>query len=746
MEINQYEGGKVKKALLSLILTVLLLNSTAVDALANTWDYRINTTDTPVTVDFNNTSAVVDTTNNEIRLPANTASVISFWPDGSPDYIVMTQTKIIHFSFNGTGYDENTILDITPNSTPKAISATGPFPDVKLAAGTEIQHMSFDGAGYVRNTPLEKTGVNASALSAKQGEFVALVGNEAQRYRFDGSTMVRVPSLEPGTLTNPIDVELFPDSLNMAVLESDRLKVFRWDSSGNAQSPVDLVTGISNAKDISTTGAGDVAVVLGNEVRHFSFDGTYWYFNSALSVQSGLTNPTAVALRYGSLDKIIVDGNVAKYFSWDGSKLVYDSAKSKTIPGLGSGAYRTTAVVQSLGQNPGHSVSKVRVRAYHVLPDGTSVTWSVTANGTTWVKKWRVRGTSTGTVCEVSQDNGVTWKSIGDASKANPDTDTPDLWTDVTAGTSVRWRAELATTNTAVTPKIKPIVAGGVAVSLSSGSPPLPPVVPTSGSCYTTTTPTITWSYSDPDGDAQYAYQLQVKRQSDGVLIYDSGEVISSQTQHKINTSTDPSTPGPLWNSGTYQYTVQIRVWDSSGMVSEWSTPVSFCVVAFERPRIIQIISPPPGQTSPDPNKPDSHLLINPNMTQAQLPRVKAGAKVVMYVDSIGPITNITPQFPYGSGQTATVNIPSKMPDNVTVNPLKPVGSETNRWCIEFWTSPDLSVCPNNTLVKMRLSGSSTNGAASLNIDGSAPYNTPGVVVTDGSVYGDWVVVNVGRD
>ena len=66
------------------------------------------------------------------------------------------------------------------------------------------------------------------------GEFVSLVCNQAQRYMFDGSSTVRVPSLEPNVdLDSPVDAGIFPESLHMATLERDKLRVFRRDRYGN---------------------------------------------------------------------------------------------------------------------------------------------------------------------------------------------------------------------------------------------------------------------------------------------------------------------------------------------------------------------------------------------------------------------------------------------------------------------------------------------------------------------------------
>lgn len=129
-------------------------------------------------------------------------------------------------------------------------------------------------------------------------------------------------------------------------------------------------------------------------------------------------------------------------------------------------------------------------------------------------------------------------------------------------------------------------------------------------------------------------------------------------------------------------------------------------------------------------------------MTQEQLPKVKAGAKVVLLIDSIGPLNFASWAFPYGSGKQATVNVPPKLPDGVTNNPMYPAGNPVNRRAVEFWTDASLTVCPTGTVVQMQATGNGAAGATQLN----APPYADGVVVTEGSIYSDWFVVLQGRD
>lgn len=735
---------------LILVFTVsLILALYPRPAPAATWDYTISTADTPGMIDTSATSAVVDTTNKEIKLPPiPTPDLVSFWPSGEMDYIVLTTTGVKHFSYNGTTMVENTLLNVNI-SNPMALAAPDPYPDVVVADASGIKHYSFSGSGMVYNPALSVAGLTGIAAigAAGQEDLAALMGSQVQHFTFNGSSMARNTVLEPAAaLSNPIDVALGSGGYDTAVLEPNRVRWFNYTGSGMVENPSLAVTGLTSpvAMAVANPDSGyDLAVVDGSQIKHYSFSGTNMAYNAALSVTSGLGNPRAVAIRSGSFDRIVVDGTQVRYYQWNGSSLVYNSALSVTVANIVQGAgYAASAAAQSQAKDPGANSGYVRVRATHELPNNTSVTYSVTADGVNWVKKWRGRGTATGTVLEISPDNGFSWNPIGTASDALPSVNNANLWAQVTAGRAVKWKAELATTDPAVTLKIATTPRGVVAVRLDTNAAPNMPVMPVYGSCFATTTPTLTWTFSDPDaGDNQSAYQVQVVRASDMALILDSGKVISSSSQFVVPTSQVPDIPGPLWGAGTYQFKYRVKVWDQAGAESPWSNYADFCVVAFERPQIAQIVSPPPGQTAPDPANPATHIVITPGMTAGQLPKVKAGAKVVLLVDSIGPLTSFSVAFPYLS-RTATLNTPAKLPDGVTNNPMYPSGNPVNRWSVEFWADPSLEVCPTGTVVQMQLSGSSGAGAASLN----APLHSDGVVVIQGSIYEDWFVVLQGRD
>lgn len=99
---------------------------------------------------------------------------------------------------------------------------------------------------------------------------------------------------------------------------------------------------------------------------------------------------------------------------------------------------------------------------------------------------------------------------------------------------------------------------------------------------------TVSWVYSDPDGDPQSAYQVQVDEQgkSFNPPIYDSGKVLSSSNAHYVSGL-------PL--AKTLQ--ARVKVWDSKGLASTvWAYSNSWKTVSSTPPAVSFIWYPPnPG-------------------------------------------------------------------------------------------------------------------------------------------------------
>jgi len=689
--------------------------------------YKILSSET--VIDTMNTSAVVDTTKHEIRLPQS-GHRISFAGEDY-DYVALTNERVLHFTFDGTRMVENAVASVSGLSNPLAVVSPGYYPDVIVASFDDVKHYSFTGGEMVQNPALSMLGLTAVASVSSRGNDIALLqNNQLKHYAFDGSGMSELPTLSIASgLNNPFDIALFPNTFDVAVMEANKVRFFCFTGSGLTEAPDMALSGFANPLKSISVLDGTVSIIEGNQVKTYLYNGSNYSYVQALSVTSSLTAPTCLALRPGSRDMIVADGNEIKYFMFDGSQLVYNPALSKVVTGLSSsGGYRQDAEVQSIAFP--RTATATRVTAYCNVPNGTSITWSIYDGG--WVPVWRVRGLPESTVLEYTSD-GNTWSNIGTANTPIPGSDVSQLWKEHSVEGSVRWKAILHTDNSSATPKIiAPNPGIDTAIMLEANcKPTISVTVP--GSCYLTMTPTISWTYTDIDGDTQKAYDFRLSDGSSDLYTYTTA---SSLPSHTMLPAEDPAIPSQLWNSGLNTFTLKIRAKDSVQW-SNWGT-ATVCFRAFERPRIAEMSVPANGYISPVLGNPSTHKVIKKSMAAADLPVTKAGGQVTMYIDSIGMVDLNPPtvgslSFPYLS-RNATIG-------EVSLLTTKAGAGQNKRWKMTFWTDPDKTKCPDNTLVKMYLTGSSGGYAPQFN----CPDFAEGVVKTKGSVFDNWLVILQGR-
>lgn len=695
-------------------------------AYAEDFKYYITPQDTLEYIDPTHTTAKVDTILKEISLPEHFPNKAIAFSGDDFDYIAMTSTKIMHFSFDGNEMIENTFLTVSGLNNPIAVAA-GSYPDVVVADAEKVTHYTFSG-GMTANPALSINGLNQIiSIGARDNEKAVLSGDNLDYYMFDGTGMSRIPALSLSGLSNPIDLALDKDTYDCVVLEANQAKYYSFAGSQLVANPLLTVTGLDNPKSIAMDN-GTVAVIEGNTVKQYVLDSSSMTYSSALSVTTGLNNPTSVAMRPGTNDILIADGKDIKYFMYDGTKMVYNSALSVQVTEMASSSfYQSKATAQSLTIDPGDPVSLIRLRAYHVVPPQTKVTWYVTADGIEWIPCWRVSGTPEGSISEVTEDIGATWTILGDAGEVNPLSNNPNLWIPVNEGVEVKWRAELETSNPNVTPKIKAPTPGvDPAVVLDINHRPEPPELVMPTGCYLTTIPRFEWKYDDSDGDAQSAYQVVIKKLDD-TLIHDTGKVLSDNEYYDMVTSIDPVQSGPLWASGTNEFLLEVKVWDACSQESDWATG-EFCILAMERLRVKEIVLAPEGQILPEPTDPATHLMINPGSTFNSLPLAKAGAKITVLVDAVSNGLSLNAVFPYLS-TTATLQGP----------PVCVATSGSNRrYEVTFWTEASTKKVPDGTVVKTHMFDSA--GATLV----TPPY-ADGVVVISDSMYNEWIVVLQGR-
>ena len=112
--------------------------------------------------------------------------------------------------------------------------------------------------------------------------------------------------------------------------------------------------------------------------------------------------------------------------------------------------------------------------------------------------------------------------------------------------------------------------SGSVQASFANNPPSVTLSSPANGSGLAQSTPTFTFSYSDPDGDAQQAYEIQVGTNASFATgtYYDSG-VVSSSVHSFSLPSQNALNPSTL-------YYWRVQAWDAYAASSGWTSPFSF--------------------------------------------------------------------------------------------------------------------------------------------------------------------------
>ena len=680
------------------ILTLIIV-AWAQPVLAIGYDYNINESEPGLNEE--KTSAVVDTDLHEIRLLKYSPSSVDFYrEEGVFDYIGITPDGIKRFMFDGTQIQESTIIESAELSNPLSVCTSSPYNDVIVCQGSignmEATHYSFTGSEMVRNPSLTALGLTqVMSVESRNIDLSTLDDGEIIYKGFDGTSLQEIPALSINDGTNPIDMALFQDTYNMVYIDNDRIKYLKDGSVS------DIVLGQKGAISISA-GDSNFAFAIEDKVLRYDLAGTTASYNSALSVTSGLTKPTCVALKHDSKDMLIVDGNDVKYYMYDGSQMVYNSALSTTIMGLEDiGRYQLSAVAESIIYNEAEMIKNVKLIANQDIPEGTDIKYYLTANGT-WVE------------CQLDQ------------------------WTEVEAGTQIQWKAELFSDDGMNTPKIMPII------HLEINTAPDPPIIdnpdPNLGDYYYTSSPPMRWEFIDLDDDEDYqtAYQVVVYADNtETTLVCDSGKVISGIEEYII----DYNATGMLWDTGTNEFWVKIKTWDSLDEESIFSPLSWFKVKAFDRPVITEIVSPATLDS-----------FIEKRMVEEDLALVNAGSMVTMQVDSIG-VSTAEAEFPYLGEVSNIAKVPTKVDGEGTVLNWK--------WEIKFYTDANTDICPAGTIVKGHLTGDGVNNLLVMDED---IYGTPlvagtpnwwqwegyrwwseGVCKIDNSIFKKWTVVLDGR-
>lgn len=634
-------------------------------------------------IDLTTTTAVVDLAARQIRLPTLPATV-AFHPDSPGEYAVVRSGGVQVFHWDGVEMVPGVSLS-SPAMSPLAVAFAG---EGRIVTADEDRWLAYEWTGggwtanpYVAVTGLTRivsisAGVDDSVVVATHAGAIAWQVGAApvlDEGRSVAGQQVLAAALRPG----------MPDLLVVTQTDAGRQVVYYNQASGTmVPNPYLTLTGLSDPRAASLAPDGSLLVLDGSQVHAVHWTGSA--LASVVLEDVTVENPTALAMAPGTGDLAIVDGGYLRYFERqpDGTyqRRSAREVRLDDIPG-----FSASAQVQSVPYVTESVTGVVRISATAITPQDTSVSWALSSNG------------------------GLNWTQA-----------TPGQWVAIPAGqkgSSVLWRAELASPRMMVTPVIRG------PVRLEAGAPPKVEalrITPTKGRFVTSLTPVVSWEFSDPDpDDEQTARQILIRERTTGAIVYNSGKVSSLQwaeepqdhrgpglTVSSMGTVMSWDMPTGIMVGGTYQYRVEVRVWDTADIGSDWSG-LDFDVLALGNLRVRDIRVPPPGQPSPPPDI-------------ATLPVfVRAGAQWSMAVDLVGPPgTTVTGVMTVG--QSPAYGQPWS-PDDAMA------------WTLVTQTEPTAA---EGAVVSITIMAAEPDGE-------EVRFGPLHVATVKGSVLEDWVIVNV---
>lgn len=713
------------------------------------YKYIIQDPATESLIDKPNTNAVIDVAEDHIRLPRGNPSGISFLGEDSFDVVVLTANGIDKISPDGTC---ETIVELNKLSNPTAVFAGGNFPDVIVAEDDvenpdtmKITHYSHIGNNeYANNSHLGIMGLSKTIAVSSSNLDKASMGEDGI-FNYHHWTGDNYETSKVSGISNPISMALLGDSYSAVVVTSEGVQHISTLSSVNK-----ILDGSYSA--ISASGA-DSFTVIGDEgaVHYHVIEGTA-YKNDYLTIKEGLDTPSAIALRPGSFDRAIVDGDVIKFYLWGGEELILaGEVPFDVLDGIGKylPQARVTSNILNVRDKNGNKLEITHVKFKHGLidtfPDITSKTQI----------EWYISTHPDLTKEDINKADLVNfskWKRINTAN---------DWYTlDETSG-DIRYMAVLKTKDRDFTPRIHEFIEVELRVELKAPELNVPGI-------YYTSNPEIWWTFNDSgiEGNEQSAFQVVVFNNADEEIL-NTGKVLSKQNSYVIrNTNKHES----LWGEDVNKFKAQVKVWDDVGNESPFSNKAAFEVLAFDRPVITKIVSPPMK----------GREWINRFTESMTLPVAKAGTAITFRIHGIG-VESLTADIYYPGSRSLDENNdwniltglePINVRDKVEyLEDFKVVdgyeGAKNKVWEATFFAEADTDKNPNGTVIAGRFYSNEFNGGTLplLILDDVHNYNdreTPvdanwtawegyrwwseGIAIINDTVLSDWIVVLRAKD
>lgn len=349
-------------------------------------------------IDMAKTNANVDMVSGRVTLAKRNISNSILLNKDNYDVTLINNSAVQTYVFNGSGMSLDIGHSITGGLSEPISIAGRPNEYILLDRGTKTAcWYHYDGNGMVQNGALSISMLNdPRALAVKTGtyDFALLEQGDLKWYNFDGTGMVKnsLLSLNTGSTSNPVSLSLENNNYASVVLDkvSKEVRYYYYEGSGmvlDKAKSIQTPGVLGNPISISVSADGGLYLIVdGNAVKAFNYDGSGMVYNKFISI-SGLVNPRAVTIKPDSFDYAVIDEDTAgnpilKYFGYNGSTM--DEIPALRITELDKILYANDQVLVGKSVAMAQPVTELRLSALVDLPVGTSISWEVTVDGTTW--------------------------------------------------------------------------------------------------------------------------------------------------------------------------------------------------------------------------------------------------------------------------------------------------------------------------------------------------------------------------
>jgi len=731
---------------------------------------------------------------------------------GAPSYFISNRDvdgngEIYHYLFDSSGaMIKSPLLNMGGVQSITGITTFKDTNDFAYSTEEEVNFYANAGASYEQVFGMNYESPIAIAAGQSGYSFAVLGKDKIERYMFDGTNFTNVPALEIA-----IDQETMGEVRNVVVddntnstylLTNEQLRGYSFDGYGmtyNSYISLSDADGLESPQAIAFNHNQNGLMLVdyvkeetyeGYKGKYFMLDESGRYINVpqlSMEMNDIVTKITPEYREEGILEfmsfipeKEVDLARIRAYTETPkGTKITFQVSNSLDVNG--DPLWQDSWVVDNPASDS-VTAGNITKYSYDDKAGGfASMGFGTNSNGYPTFDKTESETGTEGSFDPDGLDDYIIDED-GNLIVSHPANYENSLWTKLPQkGGEFRVRAVLSTTDTTVTPRIfvpigsannsEYLPADTTAMHMEFNDAPEKPIIDDVGGgegenpgqtpgdgemsfesvegWIYTTTPTLKWRFATEEtegeevGQSAYQVLLLARGEYGWKTVYNSGFKSSPNYNYTV-----PFEDRLFYNSNAYEYGMAVRVMDELGGISEFSDTKKFKVLAYEWPRIVNLVNPTDtegGIEPPSITDVTTHRLIRPEHTVSDLLRAKAGSQITLAIDSVGPIASPAMDnakfYIEIDGEEIGLNL-------IDSKPMNSVSSITrkNSWMFNFYTDAPITTIPDGSLVKARFAGkghSSDYGGVTIFY---MPSYSDGVIVTGDTIYSDWQVVIQGRD